>query len=600
MCGIVGYIGNGLAIPVVLDSLKKLEYRGYDSSGIAFLEGQNLYRERRAGKLEVLQKALANRLISSGCAIGHTRWATHGIPNIYNSHPHTDMTNTVAVVHNGIIENYQKLKNELSKKDVVFSSQTDTEVIPQLIYQEIKDKKFTVKNILKAIISVNQKIKGTFALAILVKGVDCVFATKRGSPLIVGHTKNANYIASDIPAILSYTNQILQIKDNETAVLNTETIKVYDKNLKITKPKFEKVNVELDDIMLGNYENFMQKEIAEGAKSVIETITRLDKFDIIGKLDKTKFKDDFNIHITACGTALHAGHIAKYLMEKYLEIPVDLDFASEFRYKNPLLNEKSICIFISQSGETADTLACLDLAKSKGAYTLGITNVVSSKMAQEVDLNIPTSAGMELAVASTKAYLAQLSAIYFLVVKFGEILKKPVNLDLNKILRIVDDTKNVNYIDTWKELLPTLARENSMIFIGRGLDYFLAMEGALKVKEISYIHCEAMPAGELKHGSLALITPLSYVVVILTQKSLCEKTINAVHELKSRGAKVILITNLDIDLECDKIVKVPNIEEEYSPFVTIRSLQELAYLLAKFKGVDPDKPRNLAKSVTVE
>lgn len=600
MCGIVGYVGKGLAIPIVLDSLKRLEYRGYDSAGVAFCEGQSVFRERRAGKLIVLSEALKNRMISSGCAIGHTRWATHGAPNVYNAHPQNDTSSNIFVVHNGIIENFAELRDDLIDKGVVFSSQTDTEVIAQLLAIELLGKIHTYQNVVRAISTVIKKLRGSFALAILVKGLDYIFAVKRSSPLIVGEKNGECFLASDIPAILPYTDRILHIKDDEIVVLCTGKIRVYDNNLKQRKLLFRKVNTKMQEIMLGSFESFMQKEIFEGAKATIDTVERLQHFDVCSQLDKTRFDGDFDLHIAACGTALHAGRIAKLLIEKYLRLPVDIDYASEFRYSYPILSDKSICIFISQSGETADTLACLDLAKSLGAYTIGITNVASSKLAGEVDVNIPTSAGVELAVASTKAYLAQLGAIYCLVVSIAKLLHKSLDLDINVLLEIVRQNGDMTYCRDWETLLPDLSELDSLFFVGRGVDYYLAMEGALKVKEISYIHCEAMPAGELKHGSLALITPQSYVVVLLTQAELMEKTINAIHEMQSRGAKIILITTKDVQIDVTHIIKLPAVPDAYSPFIAIRPMQELAYMLAKHNGYDPDKPRNLAKSVTVE
>lgn len=616
MCGIVGYIGNGLGVPKILRCLSALEYRGYDSAGVAYLDNEELYVQKRVGKLQNLSSYLKNKIIPSSCAIGHTRWATHGEPNKVNAHPQIDNNSIIALVHNGIIENYNKIKQDLNSKGIEFKSETDTEAFAQLLSYKLfakssnanmrntlhTTKNLSKKQILRAISESISSCEGAFAFAILIKGFeDCIFFAKNKSPLIIGKGIEENFLASDMPALLGCADKFYSIKDGELGYIEKNKVYVCDENLHILKPQFNNIEIKPEQVMLGEYEHFMHKEIEQGAKSILDTIERIKKQKVLEKISPKVFKEKFNLHITACGTALHAGMIAKYLIENQLRIPVDLDYASEFRYKKPIINSNSICLFISQSGETADTLSCIELAKELGATTIAFTNVPASRMEQIVDFVIPTSAGPEIAVASTKAYLAQLAAIYVFVEYVASILNKPIQFNVNHLKTLVLKYANTDYFNQLNDVVDTIKNEESIYFIGRGLDYLLALEGALKLKEISYIHCEALPAGELKHGSLALIQKNSIVIAILTQSYLIEKTLNNIHELNSRGAKIILISPFkELESFVYHQIVVPKVENILSPFVAIKPLQMLAYKTSIVKNLDPDKPRNLAKSVTVE
>lgn len=621
MCGIVGYTGEKLGVPIVLDCLKRLEYRGYDSAGVAYLDCGNLFVKKQVGKLENLNTYLKNKIIPSSCALGHTRWATHGEPNKTNAHPHIDNDNILALVHNGIIENFVNLKNDLLKKDFYFNTETDTEVIAVLLGAElqnfIKNEQnsaqncvhntlhstcnFTKKQVLRVLQKMVSLLDGAYALAIVVKGLDdCIFFAKNKSPLILGKGCGQNFLASDSSAILPYTNEIYSVKDGEFGCIQKEKITIFDADFNSVKPHFETLQIKLEQIMLGDYAHFMHKEIEQGASSVVDSLNRL-KGVWANKLPINIFESDFNLHITACGTALHAGRIAKYLIENQLKIPVQLDYASEFRYKKPLINNKSICLFLSQSGETADTLSSLELAKSMGAITIGITNVPASRMERIADFILPTSAGPEIAVASTKAYMAQLAVIYGLTEYIAQIKSIQLNYTTENIKAEMFRYSKLDYFEQLNDIVQEIKYQQSVYFVGRGLDYLIAMESALKLKEITYIHCEALPAGELKHGSLALIHKDSIVIAILTQSNLIDKTLNNIHELNSRGAKVILFSPfVELKKFVFKFIKIPKVNDLISPFVAIKPLQMLAYKTAISKNLDPDKPRNLAKSVTVE
>ena len=620
MCGIVGYVGEKLGLPIVIDCLTRLEYRGYDSAGVAYLDGEELQVKKQIGKLNNLSNFLKNKIIPSSCAIGHTRWATHGEPILENAHPQQDANKLIALVHNGIIENFNVHKQKLIKKGVKFVSQTDTEVIAQLLGQELlKYSKNTdnysqnelhstvhstlnlsKKQILRAIHNVTNLLEGAYAFAVVIKGQDdCIFFAKYKSPLILGKGNDENFLSSDATAILPYTNKIYSLSDGQIGYIDKKKIEVYDDNLKPVKIKFETLKIEPEQIMLGEYKHFMHKEIEQGVESVINTIDRLK--GALQNLPTTIYNNDFNLHIVACGTALHAGRVGKYLIENQLRIPVSVEYASEFRYKNPILNNKSICLFISQSGETADTLGSLELAKLMGAITIAITNVPASRIEKLADYVIHTSAGPEIAVASTKAYLAQLGAIYTFVEYIAKIKNIQINFTTEKIKTEMIKYSKYSYVDKLNSLVQEIKNQESIYFVGRGLDYLLALESALKLKEISYIHCEAFPMGELKHGSLALIHRDSIVIALLTQRDLIEKTLNGIHELNSRGAKIILFSPFEeLKDTVYKFVKTPLVDDLLSPFVVIKPLQILAYLTSLAKNLDPDKPRNLAKSVTVE
>lgn len=599
MCGIVGYTGFRLAVPVLLDALANLEYRGYDSAGIAVVECGKLKIFKKTGKINNLKELLKNKILSSSCGIGHTRWATHGVPEERNAHPHINDDCSFAIVHNGIIENYDLLKKKLNNQ--FFRSQTDTEVVAHLLNKQLLNKALTETNILKSLKLVCDDLKGSFAFAIVFnKFKDKIFVSKRSSPLIIGVGKNENFIASDIPAILKWTNKVIDLKDNEFGIISAQKVEIFDCNLKIKKFKIREENIKAEQIILNGFDCFMHKEIEQGAEAIQETANKVFNNTLLEQLVNKK-QNINKIHICACGTALHAGLIAKFLIEKYCRKDVIIDFASEFRYKNPIINSNSLCLFISQSGETADTIAGLELAKSKGAFCIAITNVLGSRITQIADFVIPTFAGPEIAVASTKAYVAQISAL----LGFTKFLFKKENIEidynLQDIYDICDWWKNTNFDEVILKVVKMIKDLDSVFFIGRSVDYYVAQEAALKLKEITYIHCEAFAGGELKHGSLALINDKSVVIVILTQSEILEKTLNAIHEIKSRGAKIVMFSQfLQLKDFADLFVILPNKNQNLMPLVCAKPLQTLAYLTSKIKGFDPDKPRNLAKSVTVE
>lgn len=624
MCGIVGYIGEKLAIPLTLNCLSALEYRGYDSAGVAFAEGADLGIFKQVGKLKNLSNFLKNKIIPASCAIGHTRWATHGVPSEENAHPHTDQNEILAVVHNGIIENFADIKNDLKDKGISFYSETDTEVFAKLLGYNILSEnphlikyyamhntvhntmhstyKISKKRIVKALFKTVSECSGAYAVAVVIKGYDdTIFFAKNKSPLILGKGKGENFLASDTPALLGFTNKFYSVKDNELGYIEKDKICVFNENLVDVKPKFVSLDLRPEQIMLGEFNHFMQKEIVQGTESVINTIDRLKEQGALKKIPTSIFNNDFKLHITACGTALHAGRVAKYLIENQLGVFVDLDYASEFRYKNPIVDIKSICLFISQSGETADTLSCLELSKERGAVTIAFTNVPASRMESVADYVVPTSAGPEIAVASTKAYLAQLAGLYAFTEHLGKILGKTVNFSAEQVKAVVIKNNSLSYENELGDIVELIKMQQSVYFVGRGLDYLLAMESSLKLKEITYIHSEALPAGELKHGSLALIHQDCVVIAILTQSELIDKTLNNIHELNSRGAKVILFSPFEeLESFVYKLIKLPKVDDVLSPFVAMKPLQTLAYLVSIARGLDPDKPRNLAKSVTVE
>jgi len=599
MCGLVGYTGKRSVVDILISALGRLEYRGYDSAGIAINQNNELIVDKSKGLLINLQKKLAGQKYEATSGIGHTRWATHGEPNEQNAHPHISQNGHIALIHNGIIENFGKLKASMS--DILFKSETDTEVVVQLLGKQITTKS-DGNHILRVISEVCQQLRGAYAFGIMVAHIpDKIFFAKKGSPLIIGCGKEENFIASDIPAVLPYTNKVIYVKDNELGVISPNKISIYDFKLQLKNNIIKDINLSPQQVLRGNYSTFMEKEIAQGSYAMINTITNLIKGKILQKIPLAKITDFSNIHIVACGTALHAGMIAKFLIERECRMSVSLDFASEFRYKKPIINKKSLCLFISQSGETADTLASLELAKKQGAYCLAITNVLGCRISQIADYVIYTCAGPEIAVASTKAYVAQITALYCFIERFAKVNDIKIKYDKQEIARLAKKLEDWSTVLEWKNLIPQMCQQESLYFIGRGLDYYLAMEGALKLKEISYIHCEAFAGGELKHGSLALITADSLVIVLLTQKELIDKTLNAIHEIRSRGARVILITQFTyLKNQVDFIITLPAVKDILMPFVAIKPLQELAFLCAKHKGLDPDKPRNLAKSVTVE
>ena len=597
MCGIVGYVGSKLALPVLLGGLFSLEYRGYDSAGVVLKEQAELCVFKRVGRINALNNWLKNKLLASSCGIGHTRWATHGEPSNNNSHPHTDELGNVAVVHNGIIENYSELKSELTEQGIVFKSQTDTEVIAHLISLNRH-----LGN-LEAVQAACKRLRGSYALAIVFSDeVEQIIVARKDSPLVIGIGEGENFLASDALALLPYTNTILELSNNEFAIIDSSTVTVYDKAKKIKKAKTKRLELSPESVTKGEHPYFMLKEILEEPDSIKNTLEFLRLNDSMGKIPLHVLTEASNIHIIACGTALHAGMVLKDILERLLRLDVFLDYASEFRYKSPKLSKNSLCIFISQSGETADTLASLELAKECNASTIAITNVIGSTLSNHAEYIIPTRAGPEIAVASTKAYIAQLTAIYVFALHVaktrGMQLTQYSDTDISKCARTLEELTHILDIEGVVRLI---SERESLYFIGRGSDYYVALEGALKLKEISYIHCEALPSGELKHGSLALVEPGVVVFCLITQKHLLEKSLNAIHEVKARGGTIVLITQMEnINEYADILIKLPCAPDPLMPLLAVLPLQMLAYKTAVKKGYNPDRPRNLAKSVTVE
>ena len=612
MCGIVGYIGTKKATPILIQGLTRLEYRGYDSAGIAVMEKDKIEVKKDKGRVSNLSSLEGIDDLKGTIGIAHTRWATHGKPSKENSHPHMDNDNLFAVVHNGIIENYNELKSNLQSKGYNFISQTDTEVVPNLInYYYKKDESNDELKFLRAVEKACNELKGSFALEIIFsKEPDKMIVVRKDSPLVIGKGNGENYIASDIPAILSYTKDFYFLNDYEFAVLTRDNIKFYDTELKEIRKSTKSIEWDSHGAEKGGYEHFMLKEIFEQPKAIRETIgTRLNSKNVsFDELDFTKeYLESINkIYIVACGTAMHAGIASKSLFEKLCKIPVEVDIASEFRYRDPLIDERTLTIYISQSGETADTIAALKLAKSKGAKTIAISNVIGSSITREADYSLYTHAGPEIAVASTKAYTSQVTILTLIALYFAEILEKTDNGKIDslksdllnlptKVDEVLKDTSKI------KKFAKKVYKEKDMFFLGRGIDYAVSLEGSLKLKEISYIHSEGYASGELKHGPIALIDSGVTVIATITDKDLVEKSISNVQEVITRGAKILVVTNQNLENKgFDEIIAIPEISKEISPVLSIIPLQLLAYYISKEKGLDVDKPRNLAKSVTVE
>ena len=608
MCGIVGYIGNEQAAPIILDGLSKLEYRGYDSAGMAIFDGAKLNIVKTAGRLKALEDLTHDgETMPGSVGIGHTRWATHGQPTDANAHPHYNSSETIALVHNGIIENFQALKNKLINHGYEFRSQTDTEVLVQLLDYYYKG------NPLEAITKVMHRVEGAYALGIIFADhPDEIFAVRKDSPLIVGRSDNAAYIASDVPAILKYTRDVYYIDNSEVVCLKAGELKFYTADEEEISKESTHIEWDAESVAKGGYEHFMMKEMYEQPKAVRETFEKHLEGDeiIIEELNMTddEIKNLKKIHIVACGTAYHAGMAAKYVIEEMARISVELDMASEFRYRNPIIEPGALVIVISQSGETADTLQALRDSKEKGAKVLGIVNVVGSAIAKEADSVMYTWAGPEIAVASTKAYSAQLIALYLLAMKFAHVRGtvseeeyKSLLIDLRRL------PEQIELLLGSKEKIQRFANRyivaKSIFFIGRGLDYSLSMEGSLKLKEISYLHSEAYAAGELKHGPISLIENGTLVMAALTQDNLYKKTVSNIVEVRARGAFVLALTNnthTDIEDNADYVIYIPTTSHYFTNSLAIIPLQLFAYYIAVGKGCDVDKPRNLAKSVTVE
>lgn len=598
MCGIIGYIGKNNALKVITDGLKQLEYRGYDSAGIAIKNNNEIKIFKSVGKIKELEKKI-DYTIQSDIGIGHTRWATHGSVNITNSHPHK--VGSITLVHNGIIENYEQLKQELIKNNYQLKSDTDTEIACGYIdYLYQKD-----KNIITTLNKIKDIFKGSYAFAILVDNDNYLYATRKDSPLIIAKGENENYLASDVPAILKYTNQYYLLDNYEIAILEKDNIKILKDNKEIKKELLT-FNYNIETSLKNGYDHFMLKEINEQDK-LVESLINIylqDKKTLLNKMPD--FKKYNQIHIVACGSAYHAGLVGKYLIEKYANTKVYVEVASEYRYNKLFFDKKTLVIIISQSGETADSLASLRIAKENKIDTLAIVNVYGSSIAREASKTLYINAGCEIAVATTKAYTLQLLMLSFIALAMGiqkELIDDSSFEDIKKYYTKLPQLMHNEIKRDLKNIAKNIYKKNNIFFIGRGIDYALSLEGSLKLKEISYIHSEAYPAGELKHGTISLIEKNTPVIAIVTDENIYEKTISNIKEVASRGAYVILIISKHLDKEGDfyneKIV-IENTNSLINSLTAIIPLQLLAYNIALLKGCDIDKPRNLAKSVTVE
>lgn len=611
MCGIVGYIGESQAAPILLEGLSKLEYRGYDSAGIAVFDGDTINIMKSVGRLKVLSELTHDgETLPGTMGIGHTRWATHGSPSDVNAHPHYNASDTIAVVHNGIIENYLKLRKRLEARGYQFVSETDTEVIAHLLDYYYKG------NPVEAITKVMHRVEGSYALGILFKEhPDEVFAVRKDSPLIVGHTKDGNILASDVPAVLKYTRSVYFIENEEIVRLSRDDIRFYGIDEEELTKEPTTIQWDIAAAEKGGYEHFMLKEMYEQPKAVKDTLYPADPRIVDGKIEIKELNmtdEDIRsikkLYIVACGSAYHAGVTGKYVLEGMARIPVEIDLASEFRYRNPIYEEGSMVIIISQSGETADSLAALRHAKSHGVKVLGIVNVVGSSIAREADSVMYTWAGPEIAVATTKAYSAQLIALYLLAMKFAYVREK---IDDNELQSMIADLEKlpaqIELLLNNKEKVQRFAERylatNNVFFIGRGIDYAISLEGSLKLKEISYIHSEAYAAGELKHGTISLIEDGTLVTAVLTQEDLYKKMISNMVEVKTRGAFVLAVTNngnTEVEKAADYVIYIPQTNRYFTNSLAIIPLQLFGYYISLGRGCDIDKPRNLAKSVTVE
>lgn len=614
MCGIVGYVGEKNATPILVNALKKLEYRGYDSAGIAVFDGQDIVVEKVKGALEVLEKRLATQIIQGNMGIGHTRWATHGEPSDVNAHPHTNVSGTIAIVHNGIIENYAKLKAWLQEQGVVFRSQTDTEVVAHLInyyYEQDGD-------IFEAVLNALHRIEGSYALGVLCKEYpDRIIAARKESPLIIGLGQGENFIASDVPAVLEHTREVYFLDQKQVAVIYADHVDLFDEDgNKVIKEPYH-VEWDMSSAEKGGYAHFMIKEIYEQPKALTDTF-RPHVIEANGKpvdvnfeelkLTDEDWKNARRIVITACGTAYYAGVVARYVFEKYARIPVVVDIASEFRYRNPVLNKDDIFIIISQSGETADTLEALRLAKAQGLRVIAITNSVGSTASRDADDVIYTAAGPEIAVASTKAYTTQLMCLFMLALKSGHarglVDEKEYSRLLEELSTIPQKVQQI--LDNQGEIQKFAScnfNKEKIFYIGRLSDSATSLECALKLKEVSYMHSEAFAAGELKHGPIALVDDTTLVVGIATEPELYDKVASNLEEVLTRGCSTFVITSTQGNEfeKCAKdIFRIPATESSFGALLSIIPAQLFAYYCSVQRGINPDKPRNLAKSVTVE
>ena len=608
MCGIVGYVGKEQAAPILLDGLAKLEYRGYDSAGVAVYDGSNIEIVKAKGRLQALRDLTGDgKKLKGTIGIGHTRWATHGEPSVTNAHPHFNESKTIAVVHNGIIENYQPLKEKMLSKGYHFVSETDTEVVAHLLDY------YYDGNPVRAIEKVMHRVQGSYALGILFKDFpDKMYAVRKDSPLVVGASDEGNFIASDVPAILKYTREVYFIENGEICELSEEGIQFYNEDLETIHKETKTIEWDIEAAEKGGYEHFMLKEIYEQPKAVLDTISPRIKDDkiVIDELNMTEeeIKKLRRIYIVGCGSAYHVGVTGRYIIEKLTRIPVEVDIASEFRYRDPIIEPDSMTIIISQSGETADSLAALRKAQELGSKVLGIVNVVGSTIAREADNVLYTWAGPEISVATTKAYSTQLSALYLLAMLFGktretisdeeyaELLSELKSLP-DKISEILGDKERIQWFAS------KYANAKDVFFLGRGVDYATSLEGSLKLKEISYIHSEAYAAGELKHGTISLIEDGILTVAVVTQPDLYEKMISNIVEVRTRGGCIFTLTNKGncvIEDNSDFTVYIPKTHPCFTPSLAVIPLQLFGYYVSVAKGLDVDKPRNLAKSVTVE
>jgi len=609
VCGIVGYVGKKNAIPIVMDGLKRLEYRGYDSAGIAYFDSNNSLKiTKMPGKIQDLQQKIDRESITANLAIGHTRWATHGEPDYKNAHPHSDCRSTIAVIHNGIIENYHVLKEYLIERNHTFASDTDTEIIAHLIEENL-DEGFE-----ESVFITLSKLIGAYGLLIISQSdQNKIIAARKGSPLLIGIGKEGNYVASDPAAFLGYTRDVVYLEDGEVAIIEGDNIETRTVDKKVFKRKHEKIDIPIDAIEKGGYEHFMSKEIFEQPNSIKDSFRgRLVREEGSVKLGGIEnFTDDIKkcdrIIITACGTSWHAGLIGEYLFEEMCRIPTEVEYASEFRYRDPVIKTNDIVLAISQSGETIDTLAAVKEAKRKGAFVLGICNVVGSTIARETNAGVYIHAGPEIGVASTKAFTSQVVVLYLLALY----LARMKNLSVLEGKRLISELKEIpqkvkkileknNDIFT---IAQKYAKKKNFIYLGRGYNFPVALEGALKLKEISYIHAEGYPAAEMKHGPIALIDKNMPVVFIAIKDGTYEKILSNIEEVKARKGKVIAIAfegDKQIQQKADEVIYIPETVGFLTPLLTVIPLQLLAYHIAVLRGCDVDQPRNLAKSVTVE
>ncbi|MDR0294019.1 MAG: glutamine--fructose-6-phosphate transaminase (isomerizing) [Oscillospiraceae bacterium] len=602
MCGIIGYVGTEDAVPIIVEGLKKLEYRGYDSAGVAICQKDGFAVVKQEGRLNALEARLAERPIAGHMGIGHTRWATHGEPSDANSHPHVGSRNMIAVVHNGIIENYRQLKEFLEKKGVPFISQTDSEVVAQLCEY------YYSGDIMEAVIKVVNRLEGSYALGIMcLEEPDTLVAVKKDNPLIIGVSGHGQFIASDVPAVLKHTNKVYYLNDKEIAMLRKGDVRFFNFDKEPLQKPVETVTWNIDSAEKGGWPHFMLKEIMEQPRILRDTINSAaggGNGTVIGRLDVARFN---KIVLTACGSAYNAGMVARYVFERLCRLPVEVELASEFRYRDTVIDAKTLVILISQSGETADTIAAMREAKSKEATTLAIVNVVGSTIAKEADECLFTAAGPEIAVATTKAFSAQLVLLYCLAVRFGARLGKLAEKEEREMLAEIDGlpdkaAKVLEQIDAIQKYASACVVYKSIFFIGRNIDYAIALEGSLKLKEISYIHSEAYAGGELKHGTISLVEEETLVVAIANCERLYGKIMSNAEQVISRGAKVLLIGNCPYAEQNGKLsgIRLPECADLFSPSLSVIVLQLFAYYVAANKGLDIDKPRNLAKSVTVE